>query len=122
MQRSENDLKTVAQWLNWSANEMKKCANQTQDPTLKIKFEQIAGLNKDYCDRLGFENEDGEDKGVKKEIEILKTAYFCQQSVFWRFSLYPLNSNSSLIDEIVDAQKTIVRQLYSEIMKRDQIS
>lgn len=115
----ENNKKTLSEWLWWSAQEMKKAAKQTHDPTLKIKYEQIAGISREYHDKLEASNEEKEDSEINREIDILKAAYFCTQSVFWRFNMWPLEKDNTLVDEIVDTQKTIVRQLYSEIEKRE---
>ena len=120
-QNNENNKKMIAEWLDWSSAEMKKFAEKTCDPTLKIKFEKMAGINREYRDKLGFFTDQKGNKQIAYEIEILKAAYFCQQAVFWRFCLWPLEENTAIVDEIVDAQKTIVRELYTEIKKRNSV-
>ena len=84
-------------------------------------MKKMAGINREYRDKLGFFTDQKGNKQIAYEIEILKAAYFCQQAVFWRFCLWPLEENTAIVDEIVDAQKTIVRELYTEIKKRNSV-
>lgn len=121
MTEKENNTQKLADWLKWSAGQMKRIADTTNDPILKVKYEKIAGINRQFCDKCGAVNQNKGDREVRREIDILKTAYFCQQAVYLRFCTCLVEENSPLVDEVLDVQKTIIRELFTEMEKRDAI-
>lgn len=120
---TDNNKETlkIADLLNWSAGEMKRLADTTNDPILKVKYEKIAGINRQFCDKCTVAGKSTGDREVIREIEILKAAHFCQQAVYLRLCTCPVEQCSVLIDEITDVQKTIIRELFAEMEKREKI-
>ena len=121
MADSNKNTQNIADLLNWSSAQMKRLADKTNDPILKVKYEKIAGINRQFCDKCAAENQSTGDREVINEIKILKNAYFCQQAVYLRLCTCPVEQNSPLVDEIIDVQKTIIRELFTEIEKRKKI-
>ncbi len=118
MKEQKNTDDKLCDYLCWAASQMKSAAGKTSDPTLKTKYEQLAGINKQYRDRCKSGQNDRKNLKLTKEIELLKSALFCQKAVFDAFSIDAVENADALTDEVLDRQKEVCRELVSEIEKR----
>lgn len=120
----ENEQKKLCRKLAdmqlWAADEMKRYATLTKDPQLKTKYEQIAGINRMFYETLAIEDNDTRKKSeIKRETDLIMRAYYCQRALYNAVSscstedICPKN-----IDEIIDRQTLVCRELLTEAKQR----
>ena len=108
----------------FAADNLKSLAKQTHDPQMKTKYEQIAGLNRSFYDKLEKEKQSDEnEKPIDNEIELIMRAYFTEKALYTAVCEYSVgNERPSIIDELVDRHTLILRELLTEANWRKQAS
>ena len=108
----------------FAADCLKGLAFETRDPQMKTKYEQIAGLNRSFYDRLEKEKQaEVKDKPIDKEISLIMRAYYIEKSLYTAICEYSIgNERPNIIDELVDRHTLILRELLTEANWREQAS
>ncbi len=108
----------------FAADNLKSLALETHDPQMKTKYEQIAGLNRGFYDKLEKEKQsDANEKPIDKEINLIMRAYFVEKALYAAICEYSVGSERpSIIDELVDRHTLILRELLTEANWREQAS
>ncbi len=104
----------------WAADEMRSLADLTSDPQMKTKYEQIAGINRMFYESLASEGKNTEKNNkILKEIELIMRAYYVEKAIYNAACEYSVDREMpDKIDEIVDRQTLICRELLSEADQR----
>ena len=116
----QNHTQKLADMQLWAADEMKNLAHLTHDPQMKTKYEQIAGINRMFYEALAenIENK-AENSDISREIKLIMRAYYIEKSLFDAASGYSVERQMpEKIDEIVDRETLICRELLSEADQR----
>ena len=100
----------------FSADCLKQIALESHDPQMKTKYEQIAGLNRGFYDKLNKDdNRLSKEKNIDREIELIMQAYFVEKSLYTAVCEYSVESERpDIIDELVDRHTLILRELLTE--------
>lgn len=108
----------------FAADNLKSLALETHDPQMKTKYEQIAGLNRGFYEKLKNEQQgSNEEKPIDKEIALIMRAYFVEKALYTAVCEYSVGSERpSIIDELVDRHTLILRELLNEASWREQAS
>ena len=106
----------------FAADELKRLAQDTRDPQMKTKYEQIAGLNRAFFESLKKETQiEPEEKPIDKEISIIMRAYFIEKTLYTAICECSVSENRpNIIDELVDRHTLILRELLTELGWRKQ--
>lgn len=104
-----------------AADCLKNLASESQDPQLKTKYEQIAGLNRGFTEKLKNEiQQDKPPKPIDKEIKLIMRAYFIEKALYNAVCEYSVgNARPNIIDELVDRHTLILRELLTEASWRE---
>ena len=113
----ENPQETLYFYEKWALCNMKEIINKTIDPQLKIKYEQIAAYNSEFCDKLKVGEEN---KKTNKENQMLLWALLLQRSVyFYAAPLLVQDFSIEGLGEIIDKHATICKELFTELKFRE---
>ena len=101
----------------FAADNLKHLALETRDPQMKTKYEQIAGLNRGFYEKLKKENQEEERRTpIDKEIELILRAYFVEKALYTAVCEYSVGEmRPNIIDELVDRHTLILRELLTEV-------
>ena len=112
--------KKLSEMHSWAAEEMKVLAELTTDPQMKTKYEQIAGINRMFYESLAPDDNSSEKgTGIVREIELIMRAYYVEKAVYTAACEYSVEREMpDKIDEIVDRQTLICRELLTEADQR----
>ncbi len=121
-----SDLKVTEKLANyqlWAADEMKIFAQDTNDPQLKKKYEQMAALNRSFYEQLSQQDSDEENRSkIAAETEMLMRAYYIQKALFDVFSALLCNSSRPEgLDKICDRQIMMCREILTEAESRKNV-
>ena len=116
----QSHTQRLAEMQLWAADEMKNLAHLTHDPQMKTKYEQIAGINRMFYETLALNTENkAENSDILKEIKLITRAYYVEKALFDAASGYSVERQKpDKIDEIVDRQTIICRELLLEADQR----
>lgn len=111
----ENPKEILYLYEKWALCNMKEIINKTIDPQLKIKYEQIAAYNSEFCDKLKVAEEK-----MNKENKMLLWALLFQRSVYnYAAPLLVQDFSIEGLGEIIDKHATICKELFTELKLRE---
>ena len=100
----------------FAADNLKSLALETHDPQMKTKYEQIAGINRSFYEKLENEIRGAQkEKSIDKEINLIMRAYFVEKSLYTAICEHSIGGERpNIIDELVDRHTLILRELLTE--------
>lgn len=116
-------IEMLADYQLWAADEMKRFADNTRDPQLRKKYEQMAALNRSFYEQLSGQDSDEQNKSkIAAETDILMRAYYIQKALFDVFSaLLCRSQRPEGLDKICDRQIMICREILTEAENRKNV-